>query len=189
MAAQTDGSPGFTYREVGATLPTADVAAGADELPPPGFHLVRVRTRLGSGPEVLRRAGRDVLGWRMHRAMGVSIEADGPEAEPGVGVVVGLGVGSLRLRAPCRVVWVVREADRAGFAYGTLPGHPACGEEAFLVERNAEDDSVWLTVTAFSRGAAWYVRAGGPVTRLAQRAYAHRCGQVLRRLGSRRPKS
>src|SRR5690606_36045500 len=143
--------------------------------------------RLGRGAALQRRAGQAVLDWRMHRAMGVSIEADAPEAEPGVGVVVGLGVGPLRLRAPCRVVWTVREPDRIGFAYGTLPGHPARGEEAFLVERRADDDTVWLTVTAFSRLASWYVRAGGPLTRAAQRAYARRCGRVLRRLGRTGP--
>jgi uncharacterized protein (UPF0548 family) len=111
------------------------------------------------------------------------VSAAAPEAEPGVAVTVGLGVGPLRLNAPCRVVWTLREPDRMGFAYGTLPGHPACGEEAFLVER-LPDDSVWLTVTAFSRQVRWYTRAGGPLTRAAQRAYARRCGRVLRRLGA-----
>ena len=35
-------------------------------------------------------------------------------------VIVHLGP----VRAPCRVVYVVDEPDRRGFAYGTLPGHP-----------------------------------------------------------------
>ncbi|MGP3967064.1 DUF1990 family protein [Streptomyces sp. 6N223] len=186
MAAQTgdgrndgtgDGFSGFTYREVGATHPGGSRAP----LPPPGFHLLRVRTRLGTGPGVQRRAGEAVMGWGMHRAVGVSIRAAAPEAEPGVRVTVGLGLGRLRLNAPCRVVWALREPDRTGWAYGTLPGHPECGEEAFLVER-LPDDSVWLTVTAFSRAASWYTRAAGPLTRAGQRAYARRCGRVLRRL-------
>ena len=33
----------------------------------------------------------------------------------------------------CRVVAIVDEPDRFGFAYGTLPVHPEQGEESFLV--------------------------------------------------------
>jgi uncharacterized protein (UPF0548 family) len=168
------GVGGFTYPEVGGTR-------GIGDRPPPGYHFFRVRTRLGAGRAVHRAAGRALIDWRMHRALGVTIDATAPVAAPGVGVVVGLGLGRLRLRAPCEVVWTA-DGDRAtGFGYGTLAGHPECGEESFLVERDA-DDTVWLTVTAFSRAAAWYARAGGPVTRAFQRAYARRCGVVLRRL-------
>src|SRR5690606_5612943 len=71
------------------------------------------------------------------------VDASAPRAAPGVTVVLGLGLGPLRLRAPCRIVWT-REEDRcAGWAYGTLPGHPESGEESFVVHRDEEDD-VWL---------------------------------------------
>ncbi|GHH40792.1 uncharacterized protein (UPF0548 family) [Streptomyces candidus] len=73
------------------------------------------------------------------------------------------------------------EERRAGFGYGTLPGHPECGEEVFLVETDQADGSVWLTVRAFSRPVAWYARAAGPLVPLFQAAYARRCGRVLRR--------
>ncbi|CAM5448485.1 hypothetical protein SANTM175S_08391 [Streptomyces antimycoticus] len=43
------------------------------------------------------------------------------------------------------------------------------------------DGSVVLTVTAFSRPDSWLCRAGGPLVPLFQRAYARRCGRVLRR--------
>jgi uncharacterized protein (UPF0548 family) len=166
----------FTYDEVGAT-------GGEGPLPPPGFRLLRVRTRLGTGAEVYRAAGRELCEWRMHRRTGVRVEATAPRAEPRGEVVIGLGVGRLRLRAPCRVVWAADEPRRTGWAYGTLPGHPACGEEAFEVTHEA-DDTVWLTVTAFSRAAGWYMRAAGPLAPLAQRWYARRCGRVLRRLAA-----
>lgn len=169
----------FTYPEVGATR-------RAGQLPPPGYHLLRVRARVGRGPEAFARAGGAVLGWRMHRALGVRMDTVAAEAAPGVRVVVGIGVGPLRITAPCEVVWTVRDEDRIGFAYGTLPGHPERGEESFIVARDP-DGSVWLEVTAFSQPAAWYTRAAGPLGRLAQRTYAHRCGQVLRRL-TRDPK-
>ncbi|MDB1086937.1 DUF1990 domain-containing protein [Streptomyces sp. ACA25] len=169
------GTAGFTYQEVGATR-------DMDRPLPAGYHTLRVRTRLGTGGAVQRVAGSAVLNWRMHRAvLGVTLEPEAREAAPGVGVIVGIGVGRLRLRAPCRVVWTLREADRTGWGYGTLPGHPESGEEAFLVER-LPDDSVWLTVTAFSRPAVWWTRAAGPFARWGQRAYAHHCGRALKRL-------
>ncbi|WP_326598777.1 DUF1990 family protein [Streptomyces sp. NBC_01803] len=175
-AGRTDG---FTYADVGATR---DGGAGA-ALPPPGFHLLRRRTRVGTGPAARDAAGRALLEWRMHRAVGMSVEADAAEAVAGAEITVGLGAGPLRLRAPCRVVWVVREPERIGFAYGTLSGHPEAGEEAFVVER-LPDDSVWLTVTAFSRGVAWYARAAGPLGRAAQRLIARGYGRALRRVTS-----
>ena len=80
-------------------------------------------------------------------------------------VVVGLGP----VRAPCRVVYVVDEPDRRGFAYGTLPGHPESGEELFAVRHDPADDAVYAEVVAFSRHATWWSRAAGPVTSLIQR--------------------
>lgn len=83
------------------------------------------------------------------------------------------------MAAPCEVVWVADGPTRRGFAYGSLPGHPECGEEAFLVELTA-DQQVWFSVTAFSRPAAWYTRLGYPFAVLFQELYARRCARVLR---------
>ena len=71
------------------------------------------------------------------------------------------------IKVPCRVVYVVDEPTRQGFAYGTLPGHPERGEEALVIDRN-DDGSVSFSVTAFSRHATLLTRLGGPVGRLAQ---------------------
>jgi uncharacterized protein (UPF0548 family) len=78
------------------------------------------------------------------------------------------GLGPLALAIPCRIVYVVAEGDRVGFAYGTLPGHPESGEEAFVLHRT-DDGGVDFTVTAFSRHASLLAKVGGPVTRLGQR--------------------
>lgn len=165
---------GLSYPEVGATR--------TGELPV-GYRHLRYRTPVGAG--VFDRAAEAVLTWRMHRATGARITTDAPRAAPGVRLTVGLGLGPIRLSAPCQVVWTVREADRAGFGYGTRDGHPARGEESFVVERDA-DGQVWFTVTAFSVPARWSMRLAGPVGPLLQRAYAWRCGAALRRL-TRRP--
>ncbi|MER6348625.1 DUF1990 domain-containing protein [Streptomyces sp. NPDC001595] len=160
----------FTYEDVGATRRPGFC--------PPGFRPLHVRTRIGEGEAVFHRAAEAVCTWEMHRAMGVGIDAGADRAAPDVDVTVTVaGI----LKAPCRVVWTVEEPRRAGWAYGTLPGHPECGEESFVVHRTG-DGTVWLTISAFSRAARWYAKAGGPATRGVQHAYARRCGKVLRRL-------
>lgn len=165
---------GFDYPAVGATG-----RDGADL--PSGFRTLRVRTRLGRGDADFAAAASAVLTWRLHRAAGVIVMADAERAAPGVRVTVGLGVGRLRVYAPCAVVWAAAEERRAGWGYGTLPGHPVRGEEAFLVGQD-DDGGVWLDVLAFSRPAAWWARAAGPLLPVFQRWYARWCGRVLRRL-------
>src|SRR5690606_39964820 len=81
---------------------------------------------------------------------------------------------------PCRVMYVIDEPNRKGFAYGTLRGHPECGEEAFVVERR-DDDSVWLTVRAFSRPAHPALWAVYPVLRLVQAVFTSRYEHALTR--------
>jgi uncharacterized protein (UPF0548 family) len=162
----------FTYPEVGATRP------GVGPLPA-GYNYVRYRVDLGAVP--LRAAGEAILDWRLHRATGARVTASAPRAAPGVIVRVSLGVGPLRIHAPCEIVWSVEAEDRMGFGYGTLPGHPERGEESFVAERDG-DGGVWFSVTAFSRPGRWFTRAGGPVVVLLQHAYARRLGASLRRL-------
>jgi uncharacterized protein (UPF0548 family) len=163
----------FTYTEVGAVLEAGPA--------PAGYRSLRERIRVGHGAADFETAARAVNEWRMHRAMGAVMDTDAPCAAPGVRVVVGLGAGPLRVHAPCRVITCLAEERRRGWSYGTLPGHPASGEEAFVVD-HAADGGVWLTVAAFSRPAVWWTRLAGPLMPLLQRAYARRCGAVLRRL-------
>ena len=68
---------------------------------------------------------------------------------------------------PVRVVYLVDEPQQRGFAYGTLPGHPLSGEEAFIIEQRP-DDSVWLTVRIVSRPATGLLRFFTPIVRLVQ---------------------
>ncbi|MCQ4210734.1 DUF1990 family protein [Streptomyces longispororuber] len=155
----------LTYSEVGATL--AD-----GELPPGYAHLDR-RVRLGSGHDCFERAGAAVLSWQVQRGAGLRVAAE-HDVREGADVVL----RALWLRIPCRVVRVVRADSRTGFAYGTLPGHPECGEEAFLVTREA-DDSVWLRIRAFSRPGRWYARLAGPLARAVQLAVTRRYLRAL----------
>jgi len=77
-------------------------------------------------------------------------------------LILSLGIGSLRLPAPCRVVCAVDEPWRRGFAYGTLAGHPESGEEALMIEHH-HDDMVSFRITAFSRPATRLAKIAGPL--------------------------
>ncbi|WP_431677750.1 DUF1990 family protein [Kitasatospora sp. KL5] len=167
----------FTYPEVGATAGTGPL--------PAGYHHLHHRTTVGRGPEDFAVAGQAVTTWLMHRAAGVRITADAPNATAGTRVTCTIGAGPVRVTAPCEVVWAVDEPRRAGFAYGTLAGHPECGEESFVVEL-AADGTVRFTVTAFSRPGTLLTRLAGPLVPLFQRLYARHCGRTLRRITARR---
>jgi uncharacterized protein (UPF0548 family) len=140
---------------------------------PAAYSRVLKEVHLGSGLAVYGRVARGILGWELQRRAGLRVHADSPMAVPGARVVSGFGVGPFRLDAPCEVVWVRQPSpgavpQSAGFGYGTLPGHPARGEESFEVEIDTRGE-VFLRIRAFSRPANWVYAAGGPVTRAAQR--------------------
>ncbi|WP_307795550.1 DUF1990 domain-containing protein [Actinacidiphila acididurans] len=162
--------PDLTYPFAGRTDPTGPTPAAV----PIGFHQLRMRTDLPPGS--FEAAADALLSWRMHGAVPfLRVRPDAPRAVPGVRLTLALGP----VRAPCEVVWTVHEENRAGFGYGTLPGHPESGEEAFVVERRP-DGSVLFTVHAISRPAAWYARAAGPLGHRLQGAVAKRYAAALR---------
>jgi uncharacterized protein (UPF0548 family) len=150
----------LTYPEVGAT-------AGP---PPPNYGHLHGSAVIGHGRQRFEQAAASVMRWGMLRGAGVRVEATTEVAAVGSEVLVGLGP----LRAPCRVVYVVDEPDRRGFAYGTLPGHPEIGEELFSVRYDPASEAVYAEVTAFSRHGTWWSRLAGPVTSLAQRVISRR---------------
>ena len=150
----------LTYRDVGAT---------AGPLPN-GYHHVRKSAVIGNGRPRFEEAADKVMRWGMLRGAGVRVEASSEVAAVGSEVLVGLGP----LRAPCRVVHVIDEPDRRGFAYGTLPGHPESGEELFAVRYDPATGEVHAEVVAFSRHGTWWSKLGSPVTSLAQRIITSR---------------
>jgi uncharacterized protein (UPF0548 family) len=164
----------LSYPEVGATREPTDM--------PPHYRHVRRRRLVGVGEPAFELAAAALRDWRVFTAAGLTVRTTAPLAEVGVEVTNGLGFGAVRLWAPCRIVWVVDEPGRRyGYGMGTLPGHPARGEEAFEVMLEP-DGRVWGEVRAFSRPATWYSRAGGPVTRLLQEWVTGRYLHGLRRL-------
>jgi uncharacterized protein (UPF0548 family) len=148
----------FTYDAVGRSL-----APGLLSAPPHGFRASEHRVVIGSGRAEFERQAARVLRWEVKTRAGFRVGGGGDEpVVAGEGVIIWFGP----VRESVRVVRVVDEPRRRGFAYGTLPHHPLRGEEAFLVEHR-DDDAVELVVRAFSRpNGRWWLAA--PVLRIAR---------------------
>ena len=157
----------LTYPEVGAT---------AGELPD-GYHHVRATRELDIGRAAFEAAAEKVMTWQMHRGAGVKVMVAPPRATVGAEV----RCSWLGIRIECRVVEVVDEPDRRGFAYGTLPRHPEIGEERFVVEIDPSTDLVTAQVVAFSKPSGVIMRLGAPVGRLVQKRMTERYLDALMR--------
>lgn len=155
----------LTYTEVGAT---------AGPLPP-GYHHLQKSAVIGRGRPRFEEAADEGMRWGMLRGASLRVEATTEVATVGSEVIVHLGP----VRAPCRVVYVVDEPDRRGFAYGTLPGHAESGEERFVVRYDPATDEVYADVTAFSRHGTWWSRLGSPLTSVIQRVVTERYLRAL----------
>jgi uncharacterized protein (UPF0548 family) len=125
------------------------------------------------------RAAAAIEDWAVHRGAGLSVLAEGAIAVgTNVAMSAPLPVGFVDVT--CRVVAVVDEPDRRGFAYGTLPVHPETGEEAFLVVRT--DHDVRFTVTAISAPRHPAARLAPPLTNRLQDQAVRRYLDAMSRL-------
>jgi uncharacterized protein (UPF0548 family) len=152
----------LTYPAVGATA-TA---------PPAGYVVDRTRIKLGEGGRVFTAAKAALERWD-HVRLGW-VEAWPPDTPIKAGEVVAVMarvVGLWWLNA-CRIVYVVEEADKFGFVYGTLPGHAESGEERFLIGWDRATGWVWYDLLAFSRPRHPLARLGYPWTRRVQKRFA-----------------
>ena len=160
----------FNYAEVGATRST----------PPSTYTVDHNRVQLGRGAEVYRRAVEGLKQWRQFELGWVELTPQGVKVEEGGVVAVKARAGGMWSLNACRVVYVIDEAQRFGFAYGTLPDHIERGEERFLIEWQPKDDSVWYDILAFSRPRHPLVRAGFPYARRLQKRFARDSLAVMR---------
>jgi uncharacterized protein (UPF0548 family) len=152
----------------GARLSYSEVGRTAEPDLPAGYRHDRHEITLESGRDRFDRAVAALQGWQMHVRSGLSIFPAGQRLAVDQTVLVVIRNRPLAIVAPCRVVYVIEEADRFGFAYGTLPGHPERGEESFMVERT-DEGVVRFTITAFSRPQELLVRLAGPIGRRIQK--------------------
>jgi uncharacterized protein (UPF0548 family) len=110
--------------------------------------------------------------WAAHRGIRArSHPADAP-LTVGTTLLVVAPFGPVQLVVPNRIVAVIDDPDRCGFAYGTLPGHAEAGEELFLAEQRA--GCIELTIRVHARPATALAHLGTPIVHLLQAAAARR---------------
>jgi uncharacterized protein (UPF0548 family) len=156
-----------SYAAVGATR-TGDLPSGYRH----DHH--RIDISAGDGDDAFAAGVGALRRWEVHRGAGAPVFPAGAPLAEGETVVVTMPLLPLSLAtmaAPCRVVYVTDEPDRFGFGYGTLPGHPEEGEEAFHVERTT--DGVRFTVDVFWKPRHPLTRLGGPITTRIQSTMTH----------------
>ncbi len=147
-----------TYAEVGATITGQEVT---------GFTRGHEDAVLGYGVATFTRAVEGLRRWKAHQLSGLAVFPEDTTIRTGATVIVTVGTVRLAVAAPCRIVGVVDDMRRWGFAYGTLPGHPEQGEESFEVTM-AADETVRFAITSFSRPGDPLVRLSGPLGRGVQ---------------------
>ncbi|WP_427005070.1 DUF1990 family protein [Pseudarthrobacter sp. H2] len=140
--------------------------------PPAEVECLVTHAYLGHGIAAYRRAVQGLLTWQLQKRAGLRVRAESDVVVPGARVVSGFGVGPFRIDAPCEVVWVRRPVagdgpQSAGFGYGTLPGHPVRGEEAFEISIDGQG-RVLIEIRAFGVPSNWFYAAGGALTRRAR---------------------
>jgi uncharacterized protein (UPF0548 family) len=162
-----------------STQPTYDtLGAALTRQRPAGFRHQHADIVLGAGRETFERAVEGLQTWKAHRLPGMSVFPHDQAIVVGATVILTLGTSLVSVLVPCRVVAVVDEPGRWGFAYGTLPGHPEQGEEAFTVSISP-NETVRFEIEAFSRPGSLLVRLSGAVGRGVQERAA---GGYLRAL-------
>jgi uncharacterized protein (UPF0548 family) len=146
----------FSYPHVGETREAAA---------PTGYNIDHNRVELGRGAVAWEKAKAAIRSWKLfeHRLTQVFWPTAPLVSGQMVAVVAHhLGVHSLNC---CRIVYVIDEPKRFGFAYGTLTEHAESGEERFLVEMDATTEVVNYDLFAFSRPRSLLAKLGGALIR------------------------
>jgi uncharacterized protein (UPF0548 family) len=146
-----------------------------------GYRHYERTVRIGHGDVQWECAAAEVLQWGIKTRSGFKVDSTdhGDVAvRENVEYTLTARVGPISVREPVRVVALVREPDRCGFAYGTIEGHPVSGEEAFIVHRTS-DGAVWLTLRSLTRPARGVWGLAFPVLLIAQRLYRRRYLRAL----------
>lgn len=151
----------FSYAEVHGTQEGVKVS---------GFDNDYNSVELGAGDEVWEAAKEAIRQWKMFPGGWAEISSHDTPIEAGRVVAMQARVLGLWWLNSCRIVYMVDENSRFGFAYGTLPGHVECGEELFMVEKLA-DGRVQYVLKAFSRPRFWAAHLAYPIARAYQRKF------------------
>jgi uncharacterized protein (UPF0548 family) len=166
----------LSYAAVGLTRPGEENWAER----PAGYLRYARTVGIGRGQQRWDAAARAVTDWQIKTRSGFTVEplTAGIPVQEGADYRLTARFGPFTVREPVRVVAVVDQPARCGFAYGTLDGHPVSGEEAFIVHRTS-DGQIWLTLRSLTRASRGGWRLAFPLLLGAQRHYRRRYLRAL----------
>jgi uncharacterized protein (UPF0548 family) len=133
---------------------------------------------LGRGRPVFDEAVVRLQTWAPQRHIGARVLPVDQRPERGATILVDLRLGPIAIAVPNRIVAVVDEPCRWGYAYGTVHGHHERGEESFVVTHHA-DDTVTATITVEARPASVAARLAAPLVRALQHLAIRRYLEAL----------
>jgi len=165
----------FSYSAVGNTEGKA----------PTGYRVDHNRILIGHGLDQFEAAKAAIDEWKMFDLNWIELFPKRPsvQLETSVAVVVRhLGFWSVNIS---RIVYVVNEETRYGFAYGTSLCHSEEGEERFLVEYDKATDEVWYDLYAFSKPRHPLALIGYPIARHLQKRFARESLAAMKRAVTR----
>jgi uncharacterized protein (UPF0548 family) len=151
----------LTYHHVGSTLQRRAVPGVPD------------RSVAREVPGTLAAAEAALRAFAPHRGIRARVVPPDAAVEVRRSLIVVVPFGPVEMCVPTRIVAVVDEPSRFGFAYGTLPGHIEAGEELFVAEA-LDADRLRLTIRIHAKPESALARLGGPITPLLQRLAAGR---------------
>ena len=152
----------FSYKSVGLSMNGSPV----------GFNVDHHRIYIGRGEGDFKNAKLAIRDWKMFDFPWLDLcWPETPiEKDRTVAIVVNhLGFWSM---SAARIVYVIEEPTRYGFAYGTLREHVESGEERFTVEFDPKTGEVWYDLFAFSKPNHVLAQIGYPVSRMLQKRFA-----------------
>ena len=169
--------PAFSYAEVGATADPSAIDALASR-----YTIDRRQFPLGHGRALFERARTALFAWQHFEIRWLELCGGDRTVHEGQIVATLTRVFGVWFLNPCRVVYridVPGETNQVAFAYGTLSGHVASGEERFTVRRDPATDEVCFEILAFSRPTMTLTRAGYPWMRRVQSRFANCAAEAL----------
>lgn len=150
-----------SYSQIGASR----------EKPPPGNDIDHHRVQIGAGARSFEKARVALREWEMFNLSWLTLCFPDTPIEVGVTVAILASHAGIWSLNACRIVYLIEENERYGFAYGTLPEHRERGKERFTVEFRSDDSSVWYDLFAFSRPRL-AARLTYPYARMLQHRFA-----------------
>jgi uncharacterized protein (UPF0548 family) len=171
----------YTESQVNAEFNYTELGQTRDTQCPAGYNRDYHQIELGSGAGNFACAREALQNWQIFKNSWLHLCNPTISLEVGTTLIVQVKhLGFYSLIAD-RVVYIIDEPRAFGFAYGTLMGHAAQGEERFLIEW-LEDDRVIFSLFAFSKPGHPLAILGKPIMRWLQQQGSSKYLQALKQV-------